>query len=124
MRISNKAELVSKDLLDTYSGSIIESQQAFFKTLLHRILTLGSHLKLQEDYLTDLIRLKVEIFEKVKQTRCQVSEDDDVGTVSPATFKQFVLYQLECLHKIYELDTNGLDSDITSEAFGKLLKML
>lgn len=47
------------DLLDTYSGSIIESQQAFFQeTLVHRILTLGSHLKLKEEYLTDLIRLK------------------------------------------------------------------
>jgi hypothetical protein len=71
-----------------------------------------------------LIRVKVEIFEKVKQTRSKISEEDDVGTVSPATFKQFALYQLESLHKIYELDTNGLDSDITSEAFGKLLKML
>ena len=78
VRISNKAELVSKDLLDTYSGSIIESQQAFFQeTLVHRILTLGSHLKLKEEYLTDLIRLKVEIFEKVKhefmvELECQV----------------------------------------------------
>ena len=44
VRISNKAELVSKDLLDTYSGSIIESQQAFFQeTLVHRILTSSPH---------------------------------------------------------------------------------
>ena len=39
-------------------------------------------------------------------------------------FKQFVLYKLESLHKIYELDTDDLGLDITSEAFGKLLKML
>ncbi|MFI8145043.1 AAA domain-containing protein [Acinetobacter sp. ABJ_C5_2] len=123
VRISNKAELVSKDLLDTYSGSIIESQQVFFQeTLVHRILTLGSHLKLQEDYLTDLIRLKVEIFEKVKQTRCQVSEEDDVGAISPATFRQFASYQLECLHKIYELDMKGGDSDITSENFWQAIE--
>lgn len=123
VRISNKAELVSKDLLDTYSGSIIESQQAFFQeTLIHRILTLGSHLKLKEDYLTDLIRVKVEIFEKVKQTRSKISDEEDAGTVSPAAFKQFVLYKLESLHKIYELDTDDLGLDITSEAFWEVIE--
>ena len=123
VRISNKAELVSKDLLDTYSGSIIESQQAFFQeTLIHRILTLGSHLKLKEDYLTDLIRVKVEIFEKVKQTRSKISDEEDAGTVSPAAFKQFVLYKLDSLHKIYELDTDDLGLDITSEAFWEVIE--
>ena len=56
----------------------------FQETLIHRILTLGSHLKLKEDYLTDLIRVKVEIFEKVKQTRSKISDEEDAGTVSPS----------------------------------------
>ncbi|MDC4399552.1 AAA domain-containing protein [Acinetobacter baumannii] len=118
VRISNKADLVSTDLLDTYSGSIIESQQAFFQeTLVHRILTLGANFQLDKKYLLDLIHLKVEIFEKIRQMRCRISEEDEPDTISSFTFKEFVLYQLQCLTEIYELDTSGLDSDVTSEVF-------
>jgi len=124
VRISNKAELVSKELLDIYSGSIIESQKAFFKeTLAHRILTLGAHFNFDQNYLRELIQLKVEIFEEIKQTRTLIDESDDTAILSSADFKIFALHKLEYLKSLYDLEFQHIELSVTSEEFWKEIEV-
>lgn len=122
LRISNKEEHVSLDLLDTYSGSIIEKQKEFFKeTLINRILLMGQHLNIPESYLRELIKFKIEIFETVKEVRAFI-ESDGNGEVllSAKEFNQFISQKLEKLQQYFEISCE--ERDINNVTFWNSLE--
>jgi tRNA A-37 threonylcarbamoyl transferase component Bud32 len=120
LRISNKAEHVSNQLLDTYSGAIIDKQREFYKeSLAYRIHLMGASFGIPEDYLNELIKFKAGIFNEIKQIR-NLHENIEDGALSEKEFKLFISNQFAKLQQ--EFDISAENADLNNTEFCDLLE--